>query len=149
MRSARMLFAAATVSAALAVTAPTAFADSAEDWSRGDSAVSKESHSSETDQGDHGKEWESKQDKEWSGKEGKEEKDWGAKEEKDWEGKEDKEDKEDKEWGGDHDKPKGGIHTGGGGLASPGVTGGGLAALGVLGTGMYALRRKKAAESGV
>ena len=35
------------------------------------------------------------------------------------------------------------MHTGGGGLAQPGVTAGGLAALAVLGTGAYALRRKK------
>ncbi|WP_461077103.1 hypothetical protein [Streptomyces deserti] len=45
-----------------------------------------------------------------------------------------------------HDKPRGGVHTGGGGLATSGVTAGGLAVLAVLGTGMYALRRKKAAE---
>ncbi|MEV7017045.1 hypothetical protein, partial [Streptomyces sp. NPDC093991] len=53
-----------------------------------------------------------------------------------WSGKQDKE--------GKHEKPRGGVHTGGGGLASePGVTAGGLAALAVLGTGAYALRRKK------
>ncbi|MGW1542079.1 hypothetical protein ACWCPM_17905 [Streptomyces sp. NPDC002309] len=53
-------------------------------------------------------------------------------------------------WGGgdDHDKPRGGMHTGGGGLASPGVTTGGLAILAVGATGMYALRRKKAIEQG-
>ncbi|MFD5477307.1 hypothetical protein ACFWJP_07955, partial [Streptomyces hawaiiensis] len=53
-----------------------------------------------------------------------------------WEGKHDK-----------HDKPRGGMHTGGGGLASaPGVTAGGLAALAVAGTGLYALRRQKASQ---
>ena len=36
------------------------------------------------------------------------------------------------------------MHTGGGGLAQPGVTAGGLAALAALGAGGYALRRKKA-----
>ncbi|WP_210571444.1 hypothetical protein [Streptomyces sp. GESEQ-4] len=46
----------------------------------------------------------------------------------------------------DHHKPRGGVHTGGGALASPGVTAAGLAMLGVAGTGMYALRRKKAPE---
>ncbi|WP_128430013.1 hypothetical protein [Streptomyces cyaneus] len=47
-------------------------------------------------------------------------------------------------WGDDHGKPHGGMHTGGGGLASPGVTTAGLAALAVAGTGLYTLRRKKA-----
>ncbi|MFC9112798.1 hypothetical protein ACFTWN_05605, partial [Streptomyces sp. NPDC057092] len=51
--------------------------------------------------------------------------------------------KQDKEW--KHEKPRGGMHTGGGGLASqPGVTAGGLAALAALGAGAFALRRKKA-----
>ncbi|MFE2277587.1 hypothetical protein ACFXAE_10020 [Streptomyces sp. NPDC059454] len=53
--------------------------------------------------------------------------------------------KQDKEW--NKEKPRGGMHTGGGGLAEPGVTAGGLAALAVLGTGAYALRRKKVAGS--
>ncbi|MEW2074699.1 hypothetical protein ACFZAG_24660 [Streptomyces sp. NPDC012403] len=53
--------------------------------------------------------------------------------------------KQDKEW--NKEKPRGGMHTGGGGLAEPGVTAGGMAALAVLGTGAYALRRKKAAGS--
>ncbi|MEU9356339.1 hypothetical protein AB0D65_36450, partial [Streptomyces griseoloalbus] len=57
--------------------------------------------------------------------------------EESWSGKQDKE--------GKHEKPRGGMHTGGGGLAEPGVTAGGLAALAVLGTGAYALRRKKVA----
>ncbi|MFF9768628.1 hypothetical protein ACF1GT_18790 [Streptomyces sp. NPDC014636] len=43
------------------------------------------------------------------------------------------------------DKPRGGMHTGGGALAAPGVTAGGLAVLAVGATGVYALRRKKAA----
>ncbi|MET9684356.1 hypothetical protein [Streptomyces coeruleorubidus] len=51
-------------------------------------------------------------------------------------------------WHGDkHHKPRGGMHTGGGGLASaPGVTAGGLAVLAVAGTGLYALRRQKASQ---
>jgi hypothetical protein len=49
-------------------------------------------------------------------------------------------------WRGDHDKPRGGIHTGGGALAAPGVTAGGLAVLAVAGTGLYALRRQKASR---
>ncbi|MGW0820277.1 hypothetical protein, partial [Streptomyces sp. NPDC002845] len=55
----------------------------------------------------------------------------------------------DKDWQSGHDKPRGGMHTGGGALAAPGVTAGGLAALAVAGTGMYALRRKKASEGAV
>ncbi|AKN74492.1 membrane protein [Streptomyces sp. PBH53] len=52
------------------------------------------------------------------------------------------------EWGGGggHDRPRGGMHTGGGGLATPGVTASGLAVLGVGAAGAYALRRRKAAE---
>ncbi|MFE2585800.1 hypothetical protein [Streptomyces sp. NPDC059378] len=38
------------------------------------------------------------------------------------------------------------MHTGGGALASPGVSTGGLAVLGIGAAGMYAWRRKKAAE---
>ncbi|MEU6671657.1 hypothetical protein [Streptomyces sp. NPDC046727] len=69
-------------------------------------------------------------------------------------GKEEKGDKGDKggkggkgDWGDDdeHGKPRGGMHTGGGALATPGVTAGGLAVLGVAATGAYALRRKKTA----
>ncbi|MFG2606300.1 hypothetical protein ACGFT2_22525 [Streptomyces sp. NPDC048514] len=48
------------------------------------------------------------------------------------------------DWGDDEEKPRGGMHTGGGALATPGVTAGGLAVLAVGATGMYALRRKKA-----
>lgn len=55
-------------------------------------------------------------------------------------------DKHDKEyWKDEHGKPRGGVHTGGGALASPAVTAGGLAVLAVAGTGMYALRRRKTA----
>ncbi|MFE0515585.1 hypothetical protein [Streptomyces sp. NPDC058964] len=51
-------------------------------------------------------------------------------------------------WDDDTDKPSGGMHTGGGGLATPGgVTTGGLAVLAVGATGLYALRRKHAAGS--
>ncbi|GAB2962878.1 hypothetical protein [Streptomyces heilongjiangensis] len=98
------------------------------------------------------------QNDEWTS-EGKEEKSWGAedkqKEESGDQGKESwKEDKEswkgdhDKGgWKGEHDKPRGGMHTGGGALASPAMTAGGLAVLAVAGTGVYALRRKNAGGS--
>ncbi|MFF8935594.1 hypothetical protein ACF08O_12840, partial [Streptomyces paradoxus] len=69
--------------------------------------------------------------------------DWGGKhgehDKGSWEGKHGKHEK--------HDKPRGGMHTGGGGLASaPGVTAGGMAVLAVAGTGLYALRRQKASR---
>ncbi|MGM9385187.1 hypothetical protein ACWD64_12145 [Streptomyces antibioticus] len=48
---------------------------------------------------------------------------------------------------GDWEKPSGGVHTGGGGLATPSVTTGGLAVLGVAAAGLYAARRKKTAGS--
>ncbi|WP_329343172.1 hypothetical protein OG866_42465 [Streptomyces sp. NBC_00663] len=59
-----------------------------------------------------------------------------------WGGKQDGD-----EWSGREEKPSGGMHTGGGALASPAVTAGGLAALAVAGTGLYAARRKKTAGS--
>ncbi|WP_406172542.1 hypothetical protein [Streptomyces sp. NBC_00996] len=63
-------------------------------------------------------------------------------------GKEDSEDS----YGGDsdsgRDNPKGGMHTGGGALASTGVTAGGLAVLGVAGAGAFLLRRKSAQGGG-
>lgn len=63
----------------------------------------------------------------------------GGHEKGSWEGKHDR-----------HDKPRGGMHTGGGGLASaPGVTAGGLAVLAVAGTGLYALRRQRASQGAV
>ncbi|MER7491146.1 hypothetical protein ABT033_00545, partial [Streptomyces pharetrae] len=50
---------------------------------------------------------------------------------------------ESKDAGGEHDKPKGGVHTGGGGLAPSGSSAvGGLALLGGLGVGAYVLRRR-------
>ncbi|MCK8437356.1 hypothetical protein G3I77_31465 [Streptomyces sp. D2-8] len=72
--------------------------------------------------------------------------DWGDK--RDEGGKEDGHEKGG--WKGKHDKPRGGMHTGGGGLASaPGVTAGGLAVLAVAGTGLYALRRQRASQGAV
>ncbi|WP_458245478.1 hypothetical protein [Streptomyces sp. MAI_2237] len=46
-------------------------------------------------------------------------------------------------WRGEHDKPHGGMHTGGGALATPTVTAGGLAVLGLAGAGLFAARRRK------
>ncbi|MFG3030048.1 hypothetical protein ACGFZJ_16255 [Streptomyces sp. NPDC048253] len=50
-------------------------------------------------------------------------------------------------WSKEHDKPSGGMHTGGGGLATPSATAAGLGVLAVAGTGLYALRRRKTAGS--
>ncbi len=87
----------------------------------------------------------------WSKDSGSSEESWGGKEDTDsWSGKQGKESsggKEDNDsWGSDHAKPHGGMHTGGGALASPGLTAGGLAVLGVTGAGLYTLRRKKVSE---
>ncbi|MFF7731891.1 hypothetical protein [Streptomyces sp. NPDC007984] len=79
--------------------------------------------------------------------------DWGGKEENgsgekgDWGGKEEGGKHDKGSWEGKHEKPRGGMHTGGGGLASaPGVTAGGLAVLAVAGTGLFALRRQRASQ---
>ncbi|MBC2905338.1 hypothetical protein [Streptomyces cupreus] len=55
--------------------------------------------------------------------------------------------KDEHSWSGKHEKPSGGMHTGGGGLASPAVNAGGLAVLALAGTGLYVARRKKSAGS--
>ena len=152
MRSARMVLAAATATAALAIAAPAAYADH-----DGDSGHDKSSHSKEYDkESKHDKE--SRHDKPHGGMHTGggalavvAEDDWGtAKDPKyDPETYKNKGDSQSEDsWSGkhkegNHEKPRGGMHTGGGGLAQPGVTAGGLAALAVLGTGAYALRRKK------
>ncbi|OKK05632.1 hypothetical protein [Streptomyces sp. CB02400] len=169
MRSARMVLATATATAALAIAAPAAYADHS-----GDGGYDKSSHSKEYDKESKEYDKESKDSKEHD-KDGKHDKphggvhtgggaltvvgeeDWGtAKDPKyDPETYKEKDDsgseesyggKQDKEWNKE-EKPRGGMHTGGGGLAEPGVTTGGLAALAVLGAGAYALRRKKVAGS--
>ncbi|SNX55839.1 hypothetical protein SAMN06272735_0270 [Streptomyces sp. TLI_55] len=73
-----------------------------------------------------------KQEDSWSGKQDNDE----------WSGKQDSDG-----WSGREEKPSGGMHTGGGALASPAVTAGGLAVLAVAATGLYAARRKKFSES--
>ncbi|MBV2356243.1 hypothetical protein KUM39_17985 [Streptomyces sp. J2-1] len=57
---------------------------------------------------------------------------------KDGGGKDDWDDSDD-----DREKPRGGMHTGGGALAQPGVTAGGAAVLAVGAAGVYAVRRRK------
>ncbi|MFJ8588379.1 hypothetical protein ACIRD2_27530, partial [Streptomyces sp. NPDC093595] len=63
---------------------------------------------------------------------------------KDHESKKDEDKKDEDKYGKDnHDKPRGGVHTGGGGLdSSSAPVAGGLALLGALGAGGYMLRRR-------
>ncbi|WP_030600325.1 hypothetical protein [Streptomyces fulvoviolaceus] len=169
MHSARILLATAAASTVLVLGAPGAYA-AGDDWQdHTDSSYSKD-HDKE-----HGKEYgkDSSQDSPRGGMHtgggaltAVNEDDWGtAKDPKhdpetykdkeqgkdsgsgkqdgdSWSGKQDGD-----SWSGDHEKPSGGIHTGGGALASPAVTAGGLAVLAVAGTGLYAARRKKTAGS--
>jgi hypothetical protein len=169
MRSARMLLATATATAALAIAAPVAYANAT--WDHDDHSYSKEHDKDGRHESPHGgmhtgggaltavdaDDWgtarDPKHDPEtYRSKDGGSSSDsYGGKQERDsWSGKDGHDSgggKEDRDsWGSDHGKPHGGMHTGGGALASPGVTAGGLAVLAVAGTGMYVLRRKKVAE---
>ncbi|MGW1501402.1 hypothetical protein ACWCQW_22990, partial [Streptomyces mirabilis] len=54
--------------------------------------------------------------------------------------------KDDSDSDSGRDKPRGGMHTGGGALATPSRTAGGLAVLALAGAGAYVVRRKRAAN---
>ncbi|MDQ1042588.1 hypothetical protein [Streptomyces sp. V4I2] len=166
MHSARMLLATAAASTVLALGAPGAYA-AGDDWDHADSSYSKEhdkqhdkdsSHDSPrggmhtgggaltaVNEDDWGTTKDPKHDpetyKEKDSEQGKESGS-GKQDENSWSGKQDG-----NSWSGDHEKPSGGMHTGGGALASPAVTAGGLAVLAVAATGLYAARRKKTAGS--
>lgn len=168
MRSARMILATAAASTVLALGAPGAYAAAGDDWDQTDSSYSKEQ---DKEQGkEHGKEHGKGEDHDrphggmhtgggaltavnaddWgTAKDPKhdpetyKDKDEQGKDSSGWSGKQE----EDGGWSGEHEKPSGGMHTGGGALASPGMTAGGLAVLAVAGTGLYAARRKKTAGS--
>ncbi|MEW2043616.1 hypothetical protein AB0885_42800, partial [Streptomyces sp. NPDC005534] len=73
-----------------------------------------------------------------------------SEEEKSWDSGQDKGDKGswDEHGKDEEEKPHGGMHTGGGGLATPGVTAGGIAVLGLAAAGVYTVRRRNA-EGGV
>jgi hypothetical protein len=163
MRSARTLLATAVATAALAISAPAAYADVSDDWDHKDSSYSKEHdkdrrHDSPrggmhtgggaltaVSQDDGGVGKDSPHDSEtFKDKDsGRDKESWSGDHDKEsWSGDHDKDG-----WKNEHDKPRGGMHTGGGALAAPGVTAGGLAMLAVAGTGLYALRRKKASGS--
>ncbi|MGW0707314.1 hypothetical protein ACWD4G_15365 [Streptomyces sp. NPDC002643] len=177
MRSARMLFATAAATAVLAITAPGAFAadewdhedngyskEQDKDWKhdepRGGVHTGGGALTALNDAGEWNSDHGNKQDEGYKdGDRAKE--DSGSYKESDngsWEdhGKDpskdsDKDAWKDEEdsasWKGDHDKPRGGMHTGGGALASPAVTAGGMAVLAVAGTGLYAMRRKQAGNA--
>ncbi|MEV1065973.1 hypothetical protein [Streptomyces sp. NPDC050263] len=172
MRSARMILATAAASAALVVGAPGVYA-TAGDTDHDDSSYSKEDSSSSSkdesssDKKEHGKEEHGKEehDKPHGGMHTggghlafvNDNSDSAKDPKYDPETYKDKDTEKDKDsWGGDkeesgswskdeHDKPSGGMHTGGGALASPSATAAGLGVLAVAGTGLYALRRKKTA----
>ncbi|MEW1778527.1 hypothetical protein [Streptomyces sp. NPDC086777] len=139
MRSARMILATTAATAALALSAPAAQAAGSgdrDDGSRDDSSYSSndsrfdpDSYKGQGDEDEGGK-----QDQ--GGKQNQ-----GGKQDQGGKGK----DQGGSSWGDDEesDRPHGGMHTGGGALASPGVTAGGLAVLGVAASGAYALRRRR------
>ncbi|WP_405538895.1 hypothetical protein OG787_42525 [Streptomyces sp. NBC_00075] len=167
MRSARLLLATATATAALAIAAPGALAADG-DWDNGDSSYSKEhdkdskhdkpnggmhtgggaltavnegdwSKGDDTAADDTKKDWEAdKEDAAASDETAKDSSSWDSSDKEEESGKGD--------WGSKHEKPSGGMHTGGGALANPGVTAGGLAALAVVGAGAYTMRRRNAAD---
>jgi hypothetical protein len=145
MRSARLLLATATATAALAIAAPGALAADGGDWDNGDSSYSKEhdkdSKHDKPNGGMHtgGGALTAVNEGDWSKDDSTDESEKG-----DWEA--DKEEGSKGGWGSKHEKPSGGMHTGGGALASPGVTAGGMAALAVVGAGAFAMRRRNAAD---
>jgi hypothetical protein len=143
-----MLLATAAASAVLALAAPGAYAGES-DWKHEDSSYSKE----------HGKDGKhdaprggmhtgggaltAVNEEEWGSHGDYEKKEsYGGHEKESYGGGHEKE-----SYGGGHEKPRGGMHTGGGALASPGVTAGGLAVLAVAGTGLYMARRTRSAAN--
>ncbi|MBY8338488.1 hypothetical protein LXH13_04720 [Streptomyces spinosirectus] len=154
MRSARLILATAAASAALAFGAPGAYAAGG-NWDHDDSSYS--------DGSSHGKEQGTHESPHGGMHTGggaltavNDHDDWGSSRDpktdpdtyKDNGGKSDWGDRDgggNDSWGGGHEKPSGGMHTGGGALATPTTTAGGLAVLAVAATGLYAVRRKRPA----
>ncbi|MGW2833131.1 hypothetical protein [Streptomyces sp. NPDC001286] len=173
MRSARMLLATAAASAVLAITAPGAYAADG-GWSPDDSSSSHssgkehDSSSSWSKENDSSSSWSKEHDKDGShdGPRGGMHTGGGALTAVKGDASGGSSDPrfdpdtyrnhgddssrgsgDSNGWRGEHDKPHGGMHTGGGALATPTVTAGGLAVLGLAGTGLYAARRRKTAGS--
>ena len=151
MRSARTLLATAAASAVVVLGAPGAYAAGG-DWDHGDSSYSKEQDNG----GRHdeprggmrtgGGALTAVNEGDWGGSGDSAEKSGGSGE-KSWGGSGDS---GEKSWGGgEQEKPRGGMHTGGGGLSQQGATAGGLAVLGVAAAGLYAARRRKSALGAV
>ncbi|MFK0170670.1 hypothetical protein ACIQU5_17845 [Streptomyces sp. NPDC090306] len=161
MRSVRIFLAATTAAATLALAAPGAHAVTSGDWDGGDSSSS---YNKEHDHdGDHDTDaWHekpnggmhtgggaltaakaddsSRDDKKFDPETYKDKDSSGRDHDEDpWDSGRDND-----SWD-EQDRPHGGMHTGGGGLAAPGVTAGGVAVLGVAAAGCYALRRRSAA----
>jgi len=160
MRSARLLLATAAASTVLVLGAPGAHA-AGNDWEdHTDSSYSKEHDKDRDHDSPHGgmhtgggaltavnadgsdTAGDPKFDPETYKDKGQGKDSGSGKQEDSWSGKQDGDG-----WSGREEKPSGGMHTGGGALASPAVTAGGLAVLAVAGTGLYAARRKKTSES--
>jgi hypothetical protein len=156
MRSARLILATAAASAALALGAPGAYAAGG-DWDHDDSSYS--------DGSSHGKE-QGKHESPHGGMHTgggaltavNDHDDWGSSRDpktdpdtykdndggkSDWGDRDGGGGRGNDSWGGGHEKPSGGMHTGGGALATPTTTAGGLAVLAVAATGLYAVRRKR------
>ncbi|MFF7948879.1 hypothetical protein [Streptomyces griseorubiginosus] len=166
MRSARMILATAAASTVLVLGAPGAYAAAGGDWDQSDSSsYSKEDkeQGKEHDKGsDHDRphggmhtgggaltavnadDWGTAKDPKYDPETYKDKDQQGGKDSGGWSGKQEE---DGGGWSGSHEKPSGGMHTGGGALASPGMTAGGLAVLAVAGAGLYAARRKKTAGS--
>jgi hypothetical protein len=157
MRSARMILATAAASAALAFGAPGAYAAGG-NWDHDDSSYSDGSSAGQehgrhesphggmhtgggalTAVNDHD-DWGSSRDPK-TDPETYKDNDSGGK--GDWGGGDRDSGGNDSWGGGGHEKPSGGMHTGGGALATPTATAGGLAVLAVAATGLYVIRRKK------
>ncbi|MDH6622483.1 hypothetical protein M2271_000270 [Streptomyces sp. LBL] len=171
MRSTRTFLAIAAASAVLAIATPGAYAGDS-DWDHEESSYGKEdsSYSKEHDKdsshdaphggmhtgggaltavsdGEWGAAKDPKYDPETYKDEGYEKDKKDGYEKESYGDDHEKSEKGEKGSYGDHEKPSGGMHTGGGALASPGMTAGGLAVLGVAATGLYAARRNRSAAS--
>ncbi|MDX3690184.1 hypothetical protein PV726_07555 [Streptomyces europaeiscabiei] len=153
MRSARMLMATAAAAAVLTLGAPDAYASGGWDTTGSSSSEEHGKDGHEAPRGDMPtgggapttvpEDGWSKQDSETTkGGEQGTASGTAKQDENSWRGQQGEE-----SWSGKPEKPSGGVHTGGGGLASPTVTAGGLAVLAVAATGLYAARRKKTAGS--
>ncbi|MFM9500276.1 hypothetical protein ACKI1Q_42725 [Streptomyces galilaeus] len=114
MRSARTLLAAATVTAALAIAAPGAYASSAGDWDKDDRSYNSDHEYKKDEYKDPGGEHDKPEGGMRTG--GGLFATVGG---EDWEKKDEKKD-EYKDAGGEHEKPEGGMRTGGGLFATVG-----------------------------